>query len=279
MCDYVSLDYIAQLWRSHVFIEYKWEDGVRRSGGLGAWAECRELPGRKFYLKPTTGPLAREMATREKIASDLAFDLGAPVSPVVLTRWPAGGGRVLCASLKMHPKMTRYDIMLQGPHHLHSLGSLPQVAADAARGLAFDTWVGQLDHGRDSSDNVEVAVPESNGADLKLVFMDYANSLGRDGAWGNGCEVKDMPFPDLLTSLACSEELGRMISRIEELEESSIRNVVNRLREARFDRVEGVATVQGLLNEPEADMIIHGLLERRTQLRDFFALRQFQGVR
>lgn len=257
LCDYVSLDYIAQLWRSHVFLDYEWIDSGERAG-TGSVMTSPSLPGRRVYLKPLHGGDRADVIAREKIASDLAFDLGVSVPPVVLTK---GIDSLYSASLEFSTSTHDWSAAHDSARVRQRLGDMRQVPFQAARGLAFDTWVGQSDHGGDSCDNVLAAASTSGVA--SLVFLDYATSLGRGLPLPSS---QAAPFPSSLLELVDVDELESTVSRIEGLELSTLQDVVGRLRGVPADpTVEGVE--RGLLGPEGRGAILGLLLERRQHLR------------
>jgi len=91
----LSNEEIAGRWRATAIAPWAWTPARNASGTLdvvvegeagGLMVTCPELGGRRAYMKPLKkGSRAGfERAAREKIASDLAFDLKVPVPPVVL---------------------------------------------------------------------------------------------------------------------------------------------------------------------------------------------------
>ena len=102
---------LAAEWRKHAECPYPWKPCGNSAGVLGTIAKGEggglfvgfdELGGRRAYMKPTRKALPMyAKAAREKIASDLASELGVPVPPVLLTTRedrPAGEERNVCVS-------------------------------------------------------------------------------------------------------------------------------------------------------------------------------------
>ena len=101
-------------WRRQVNPSWSWRRSRNQAGTLGRvpqgegggfYVHCSEFPKRRAYLKPlATCKPGNERAAREKIASDLAHDLGVNVPPAVLwTRTDLGADeeKHVCLSLVM----------------------------------------------------------------------------------------------------------------------------------------------------------------------------------
>jgi len=79
----ISTGKLAAEWRRRCVGGYQWRRCANQAGSLGElvegeaggfFVECDELPKRRAYMKPRRRGHAR--AAREKIAADLAHDLG-----------------------------------------------------------------------------------------------------------------------------------------------------------------------------------------------------------
>lgn len=106
--------------------------------------------------------------------------------------------------------------------------ALPQAAAEA---LAFDTWLGQWDHG-DHPHNIVFGYDPGQPEDVhSFVFLDFAFSMGLDGRWNQGkfTDVERAPFPALMLDSLAPEALEKTVEAIEALPEVAIRESVERI--------------------------------------------------
>ena len=263
---------IAAEWRGLVEPSMRWRKCVNQAGALtdyregeggGYFVESDHLQGRRAYLKPRQPDVTRVFcrAAREKIASDLAADIGVCVPPVVLARRFDGGGEetCVCVSLVMYPRQWSWG---QVRGLLADRGAAPVtkavaalVPAAAARGLAFDTWIGQTDHA-DHPHNIVLGYAPGDDADRSFVFLDYAMAMGVKGMWEDGghktCFVA--PFPPYMLDNLDRGILAETIGLIENMPEGLIREVVERIPAS-------------YLPEEIGRIIAHGLIERRALIR------------
>ncbi len=138
---------------------------------------------------------------------------------------------------------------------------MPVAAADA---WVFDTWVDQTDHGSDTDDghphNIILGYNPADTTSAELLFLDYAFSMGCGGNWdAHGYrDVRPARFPRKLREHADRLRMRETVERVQELEEATVRNVVERVPEF-------------YLPQDMKPQIIDGLLERRKQLGVAFA--------
>ncbi len=107
---------IATRWRDAVMSPHaEWKTSPNKAGYVegmskGFMVSCCELD-RRAYLKPIE-PMG-DVAAREKIASDLAFELGVAVPPVVLARRSdlevLLGGKEECVMLSLVMYQTQHS--------------------------------------------------------------------------------------------------------------------------------------------------------------------------
>ena len=211
-------------------------------------------------------------AAREKIAADLAYDLGLPVPPVVLYKREEDGlisSKHVSVSLVMYPRQWAWG---QVKHEFSAVGSGSPTGAAVAKTLAstskmhvFDTWIGQTDHGY-SPHNIVWGYEQGALEKSKLIFLDFANSLGSKGGrdfsncWGNDGwqQFTKAQFPDLMVSHYDETLIDETIEEIKNLSKDNITEVVERIP-------------PDFLLPKQACSIIDGLLGRREQLRSTFA--------
>lgn len=204
--------------------------------------------GRPAYLKPRR-PMVPEAAALEKLASDLAHDLGVRVPPVVLTNPPTAwsGATEICASLVLYGFQLHWGAASHGTKNKaeaipdeqameHARGAiqartrwgeliLEAAVAAAAPALVFDTWVGQPDH--DHPSNIAWGMNLANEADHGLCFFDYEMAFGV-GGWA---PVAPAPFPRELLAVLKAEDVMRAVTAVESLGAEHISAVVNRIPE------------------------------------------------
>lgn len=237
-------------WRSGVMSEHRWaptRDG-RVSGRSGA------LPvvsgSLRAYLKPIHDRHREGAAAREKIAADLAADLGVCVPPVLLVNrrdgWPVRE-LPMCVSLSLH--RTHAPVL---ERHLAELASH---RAAWARALVFDSWLG-VDHRQ--APNYFVG-HDGDAARGEVVFIDFTGAMGNrffTGAWPKHAGVvPPSTFPAALARACTRADLDDAVERVLALSPDAIRAVVERVPPA-------------FLSPAEASAVAAGLLERRSRLGD-----------
>lgn len=267
---------IAKEWRREVLSTAYWKPalniagapvGAPRSGEAGGmFAESDSLPKRRVYMKPGVRdprPLTAR-AAREKIASDLAHDLGITVPPVILAnRTHDTAEQRVCISLVMYPQAWSWGELarkLDGSRPTpkapvvrqlieNARAVLPRAAAHA---LAFDTWVFQMDHGPHNNHNIVFGYdPVPNGR-YSYILLDYALAFGFGGRWltpghpdrAEICNPAPL-HPQMLENLD-RQELSRIIEQIEALPGAAIEGVVERIPEAYLIERERHAVAAGL---------------------------------
>lgn len=260
----VDVTELARAWRDTDTLEDEFfalgdeaENGHRGGrwvGSLTAFAD------RRAYMKPrwlNDAPIA----AREKIASDLAFDIGVCVPPVILARrrqCPTGESKQVALSMRLFVEQVEWWRLRRrlrpGSGFLHmDLGEMVRQAApiQAAKAYVFDCWVGQPDHDNNIRNSNIVLGYDNADESYSLVFFDYEMAFGH-GGWGD--PTQPQPFPEELLELADSDEIEQTILRIENLEAEEIGDIVRRVPED-FMRAE------------DQEELVNALLARRTHLR------------
>jgi hypothetical protein len=229
----------------------------------GFFVESDAIGGRRAYMKPLRSGLSR--AAREKIASDLAFDLAVPVPPALLATRDgvrSGEERFVCVSLVLFPQQYSWRQVQQ--HVSDPSSPVAQavgntLAEDAALGLAFDTWLAQGDH-NDHPHNVVFGFDRRTPGSGSLVFLDYSLSMGCPHGWSDGkyatCSM--VPFSRLMTERADKTKLEACICRIESYDVSSLEEVIMRIPGTHLPR-------------PEGEKILESLTARRALVRPALA--------
>jgi len=261
-----NLKRVAKQWRVAVRSELVWERASSQAGAeageAGGCVVVARAAGLRAYLKPTQhwpDEKIHARAAREKIASDLACDLGLPVPPAQLTEFTGYSAASVPAvvSLIMHPVRFHWH-EFAAPELSKLPRALRSCVRRAAPMWAFDTWLGQTDHGDDSA-NVIVgrARPSSNP---EILFLDFANSTGFDGSWsGTGWRrIAAVSFPALMRRHVDRGLLREAIDRIESMPDAVICEVVERIPASH-------------LQASQAALIVRGLLRRRALVRGALA--------
>ncbi|MCB9583745.1 MAG: hypothetical protein H6718_00005 [Polyangiaceae bacterium] len=189
-------------------------------------------------MKPTKhlGDRWRGIAAREKIASDLAFEMKAAVPPVVLTdRSDAEAGEEVhaCVSLQCYEHQWSWAScasFLARSDSPVGAAMARTVGEDVAAVLVMNHWVGQTEH-NDHPHNIIWGYDDPVQGPSSFVFVDYATSLGFGGAWegGRGERVARAPFPDRLRARVTPHQLDAALDRLESLRHDVIEEVCMRL--------------------------------------------------
>lgn len=220
------------------------------------------IGGRRAYLKPLTGGKFPTMgvAAREKIASDLAFDLGMPVPPVVLFRRAdaaKGEAACCCLSLIQYPTQFSREVINKGMAFVKALeGPINEhMPYAAARMLAFDTWV--LQHEHDHPANCAFGYDFRSEHGRGFTFFDFAYSMGfglpvTEAArlfreWG------PVPFPQEMKMRVDKSTLHQAILAIQQYPEEKATAIINRIPD-------------DFILAEDKEMIAEGLIARRARL-------------
>jgi hypothetical protein len=133
----------------------------------------------------------------------------------------------------------------------------------AAKGLAFDTWVGQTDH-NDHPHNIVFGYLPSEDAtkpviDGDYLFLDFAMALGWGGHWaGEGWKTLGIaPFPPAMQTAIDRSTLGGMLDRIETVSDATISGIVNRIPDDYLVPEQREVTLRGLIGRRG---LVRGLL-------------------
>jgi hypothetical protein len=262
-----TTDEVAEEWRRQVVSPLSWARADSQAGALqgecgGYFVTSEGLFRRRAYLKPIKrldDHQERAVAAREKIASDLAYDLGLPVPPAVLVPHPGSpplpGGAIV--SLVMYPVQWAWEqVRFSNPSDDWLQALLTKVFAESSAGmLVFDTWLGQSDHD-DHPHNVVLGSDPKNPTDVRLVYLDFARSLGCEGIWKNGAwkDVVQVPFPKRVGETVTDYAIRSAISNVLTLQEETIRDVVHRIPDDYLDPGQKLTIADGLIGR-------RGLLE------------------
>jgi hypothetical protein len=255
---------IAAEWRATAFCEDPWRKARNQAGALdgecGGFMVTKDGFGRRAYLKPTkpkdTSHQFFEVAAREKIAADLAHDLGLSVPPAQLAQHAEGGGGsdpAVVVSLVMYRTQWSWDQLRDEKLDRAPFGAaLGRALAGAGAALVFDTWIGQSDHNDKSPHNIIWGYDDDEESGT-MVYLDFARTLSWDGGWqDDGWKAVDqVPFPKLLRDHCVKAEIMAMAACVRDFPDTTITEVVARIPE-------------GYLRDEEREVILQGLLERRA---------------
>jgi hypothetical protein len=255
---------IAADWRKAAVSPLNWTDCANQAGAAqgeagGFFVEATGFP-RRAYMKPVHDHLDDQIvcrAAREKIAADLAYDLGLPVPPAQLTTWLEGkSSKPVVVSLVMYPTQFAW-LQVRGlpiPQSVHG-AALAAVLAKGSPMLAFDTWLSQEDHG-DHPHNIVWGYEPANMANTGLIFLDYSFSMGYNGTWRSGGwkPVTLVPFPPLLLQYLDKQALRTTLEKIEAYPDAEIGAVIQRVPDSH-------------MAPAQRDLLQEGLIGRKTLLR------------
>lgn len=186
----------------------------------------------------------------------------------------ARGEQACCISLVMYPRQYPWEqikrFLRTGPPGTEILRS--RVAAAAAAGFAFDTWVGQTDHADHHPHNIVFGYalgddPRQPPVEAEYVFLDFAMALGWGGLWeGDGARQMGVaPFPVSMITAIDTIALGGMLDRIESISDAAIADIVNRLPD-------------DYLPADQRDAIARGLQYRRSIVRGLVTVAIAEGT-
>ena len=257
-------DALIAKWREALFSTTDWQLDTQKSPAAGAlsgvWLKaCADAPF-GAYLKPTTYPCLFPAAAKEKIAADLAYDVGVSVAPVLIYESRCRFGAVqneCCVSLVTHAETQAWQLLWTDAMQNSPVGATIRaaVAGRVSALFVFDIWIDNRD--RNNGGNVvfgeDRAFPSRSG----FVGLDHSSSMGVRNSWANdGWEVMTLPpFPDELRRALDKSVMLQIAERIEALPGDSVLKCIDRIPEA-------------YLGDDRND-IVNGLLARKNEVRAF----------
>jgi hypothetical protein len=185
-------------------------------------------------------------AAHEKIASDLAFDLGLPVPPVVMWRRrqvSVPEQEALCAvSLVPFEPVHKWQHVEATPAARDRLAS--GLAAAASAMSVFDTWLDNRD--RHNGGNLLVNENLATGM-IHWAYIDYAYSMTY--GWGQGAApaVGSIVARYPVQAPANLAAVADTVQAIEAMREDAIRLVVIRLSPDFIDAARAATIADGLI--------------------------------
>ena len=258
---------IAKDWRRDVVSALPWQRATNQNdlsnGVLRGYAVTAPGLPRRGFLKPGLRlPEAdgKCWAAREKIAADLAHELGLPVPPAILWRQADRLPHVephVVITLIGHPNLiewTRVRYLGARPPGTNEPDARKAFAACSGV-LAFDTWLDQHEHARQHAGNLVWGYGSADEA--QITFLDYASALGADGSWESGGwrSVVVPAFDPFLLAALDRVWLRRTVDAIELVSDERIKEIVARIPE-------------DFLPPSEKDMLQKALTGRRGLVRE-----------
>jgi hypothetical protein len=223
---------LATAWRGRCETqEDEWKE-TSKAGSAGGEASGYFVTSGTVngYAKPSKIDATYPRAAHEKIAADLALELGLPLPPVLLHRWPTvppqGDQRFVAISL----------MPFLNVHKWQQIETIPALATDmklelkpvASALVPFDTW---LDNGdRPNPGNLIVSKDATDPTKpLRVAYIDYSNSMI--------CEWRSRPFTNIAPRPIYPTDqkdadvtvIEDVLKRIEALDKSTIRGIVERI--------------------------------------------------
>lgn len=263
---------IARQWRALAISHERWERSENQAGAFTGEANgyMVRLPSldrdRRAYLKPVT-PHEIRRAAREKIASDLAHDLGLPVPPVLLVNRKAeteGEETAACVSLVLYPSQHSWSYAKFAMQQLRKHLPLDEMFSRASRMLPFDAWLGELEH-KHSQHNI-VAGYESDARSASFVFLDYSFAFGFRSCWeGSGWTKMDpQGLPSQMQQRIDAQAVQESLDLILRLSEDSIRGIIERIPDSHLAKEKGQRILHALLGRRE---LLAGSVEKLLEGR------------
>jgi len=249
-----QVEHLAQLWRHQVLTTSSWAQvGDPVPGAESEPFFVRSTDGFAGLAKPgTSEPPVRHhpRAAHEKIAADLAYELGLPVPPVIL--WQRGRQSMSISGLAF-PRALPWGAI---PPSLRGQ-LLPRLSAVASAMATFDSWLANMDRQNDGnlllSEDDSVTPPI-----LRVAYLDFANSMAYRWAQKERWKLDDAVacYPDSVPLDGTS--LRAAIQEIEKFPHTTIEEIVTRIPEE-------------FLSVPHRTTILEGLLHRQPRVRGMMA--------
>jgi len=228
-----KINAMMKKWREMAVDDSVWRptEGERPGGeAAGFWVEKDGIRG---YLKPSKidGNHANHpRAAHEKIAADLAFDLGLPVSPAVLVDGKKCSGLVSEAvvSLVMFPEVHKWShIMSVQASKVRAIELIRDTAKNWSGIVAFDAWLANTDRANDGNVLVGIDSESPNG---QIVFCDFANCMIHSG-WRSGqtSPLSRSPMLKEFMDLVDLSAVREMAQKIRDFPADTIDTIVNRM--------------------------------------------------
>lgn len=266
------MEALRERWRAEVFTSHPWKFDRHREVACGmldgVWLERHptEAPY-GAYLKPTSR-CRYPAAAREKIAADLAYDLGVPSVPVLLSDKGKAFGSPqdeCCVSLVTHPRTPPWSQVFNAAVRTSPAGEkMCRSAPDRLSRIAvFDLWIANPD--RDNGGNIVYADDPQDPARSGFCALDHSAAMGGSrNSWANGGwrQIVMPPFPESMRPLLDKEVMLRAVQQIVAYPDDRIRDCITRIPEAYLDGASRNDTVNGLIGrKPDLPAFVLQYLE------------------
>jgi hypothetical protein len=192
----------------------------------------------------------------------LAHDLGLPVPPAVLKRWPTPpAGDQPCVVFGLMPffPVHKWAVVKAEPDLETSLKKELRQAASAM--VPFDTWLANSDRGNDGNLLISQSAPGGSGR-LHMAYIDFSYSMSFSWRpdFRTVTPVGVYPIdPKEIDSVTAES----VVTAIETLREEHIGSVIGRLPDE-------------FLSPAGKTLITEGLLYRKSKIRDAYTGRLFR---
>jgi hypothetical protein len=206
--------------------------GARRGGGSGAYPVKVTGPSCTAWAKPTTdGGANARAAAHEKIVADLAFKLGFPVAPVMLSRLtkdkkfqgnPVSLPKVVALSFDVFRQPRPWNAIQPLLDDKHKAALCPQLSA----ALALHCWVDDHDH--DWNDGNALFEIDADGG-ARAAFFDYAFSLSHEWTPPTDAPTRDWKRRNGPYALTETSQIVLAVERIEQLEVNELEVIITRI--------------------------------------------------
>lgn len=225
---------IRDIWRREATWD-RWTRADNQAGAIqgesgGFMVKVTDF-NRRAYLKPAdtkTDDLTHCRAAREKIASDLAYELNLPVPPACLSKHHLNP---VVLSLVMYDIQWSWREICSLPDGKPLLQTIINMALRKCSPMyVFDTWLQQEDH-EDHPHNIILGHDPLHPGSGEILFLDYANSMGFRGNWeGDQWQrLTKVGFPEKMCRVLDRNLIEQAITNIESLKDDLIREIVTRI--------------------------------------------------
>jgi hypothetical protein len=250
------MDDLFRKWRVDLFSTHEWELDIHASPTAGAlsgvWLKPRPDAPFGAYMKPTTYACSFPAAAKEKIAADLAYDLGVVVAPVLLYDSDFKFGAVqreCCVSLRTHAETPPWGFLWSSVLASSPMAAaLRGAAAERVSSLAtFDLWIDNRD--RKNTGNVIYGEDREFPSRSGFVGLDHSLSMGIEDSWqgGDWKVMTAVPFPEELRPVLDKSVMLRVAERIADLPDDTVTRCVTRIPGTYLDHERRNVLTAGLL--------------------------------
>lgn len=224
---------VAREWRQRVETCEPWRPtstaGDAGGEATGYFVTSGPING---YAKPSKLPGAHDPWWRsghEKVAADLAFDLGLPLPPTVLHKWakpPYGDQRFVAISLFPWLYAHKWQVVARMPDIADKMKIALRSVASAL--VPFDTWLDNTDRANDGNLIVSSANLEPGQAP-HIAYIDYGNAMMCRWRNSDAKQIHVAPIYPTDQKDADITIMDRALTEIECLSDDTVRAIVSRI--------------------------------------------------